>query len=332
MAPGSSAMVDAWYNGAWWLWLLRPLEFFFRSVACVRRTFYRVGLFKRYLPETPLVIVGNITVGGTGKTPIVLALVEYLQSIGLNPGVVSRGYGATGTTFPHKVGDKSTAADCGDEALLVFLRTGCPCVVAPKRIDAVKALLKSAPVDLIISDDGLQHYALDRHMEIAVLDADRRVGNGFCLPAGPLREPQSRLKEVDYVLYRGSTDPIQGVTYTPMSLVNIATGNECAVSPGSMATEVYAVAGIGQPQQFFDSLLEAGFNIEPQTFSDHHLFIAKDFSKLSGKPIIMTEKDAVKCKHFADKSFWYLKIQAQLPDALLRSVAALDKNDLRKSD
>lgn len=323
----TSVVVDAWYTGAWWLWLLRPLELLFRVLVAARRTLFKTGLLKQYLPAKPLVIVGNITVGGTGKTPIVLALVEHLQSLGLKPGVVSRGYGATGNSFPHRVNDKSTAADCGDEALLVFLRTGCPCVVAPKRVDAVKALLDQAEVDLILSDDGLQHYALGRHMEIAVLDVDRGVGNGFCLPAGPLREPQSRLREVDYVLYRGSADTEHGVWYSALALVNLASGEHCPVTPQALSTEVHAVAGIGQPQQFFDNISTAGFEIESHSFTDHHSFSAKDFSTLSGKPIIMTEKDAVKCKDFADENFWYLKIHAQLPSALLQSVAALVQNN-----
>lgn len=327
MARGASALVDAWYSSAWWLWLLRPLEFFFRILAAARKSLFKAGLLNQYTPQKPVVIVGNITVGGTGKTPIVLALVEHLQSIGLKPGVVSRGYGATAidSSFPHMVNEKSTAVDCGDEALLLFLRTGCPCVVAPKRVDAVKALLNQAEVDVILSDDGLQHYALGRHMEIAVLDVDRGVGNGFCLPAGPLREPQSRLHEVDYVLYRGSADPERGVLYSSLSLVNLVSGEHCPVTPEALSTAVYAVAGIGQPQQFFDSISNAGFKIESRSFTDHHSFAAEDFSTMSGKPIIMTEKDAVKCRDFATENFWYLKIEAQLPDALLQSVTALVK-------
>lgn len=327
MALGSAALVDAWYRGAWWLWLLRPLEFFFRILVAARRALFGAGILSSYRPEKPLVVVGNITVGGTGKTPIVLALVEYLQSIGLKPGVVSRGYGATGESFPYTVHAKSTAADCGDESLLLFLRTGCPCVVAPRRADAVQALLKHTEVDLILSDDGLQHYALARDMEIAVVDADRGLGNGFCLPAGPLREPESRLREVDHVLYRGSSDPEQGVVYSPLSLVNLANAEQRSVTPDVLGREVYAVAGIGQPRQFFGSLSEAGFKIEERIFMDHHSFSPEDFSKMEHKPIIMTEKDAVKCRDFADENFWYLKIQAQLPSALLQSVAALVQND-----
>ncbi len=327
MALGSAALVDAWYGGAWWLWLLRPLELLFRILVATRRALFSTGLLGRYKPEKPLVVVGNITVGGTGKTPIVLALVEYLQSVGLKPGVVSRGYGATGESFPYTVHENSTAVDCGDEALLLFLRTGCPCVVAPKRADAVKALLKQAEVDLILSDDGLQHYALGRDMEIAVVDADRGLGNGFCLPAGPLREPESRLREVDHVLYRGSSDPERGVVYSPLSLVNLVSAEQRLVTPDVLEDEVYAMAGIGQPQQFFNSLSKAGFKIESRSFMDHHSYNPEDFAGMADKPIIMTEKDAVKCRDFADENFWYLKIQAQLPSALLQSVAALVQND-----
>ncbi|MFT4825938.1 MAG: tetraacyldisaccharide 4'-kinase [Halioglobus sp.] len=327
MASSAAALEQAWYRGAWWLWFLRPLEFIFRLVVAARRLLFKMGLLASYKTEKPLVVVGNITVGGTGKTPVVMALVEHLQSIGFKPGVVSRGYGSSAGVFPHRVSDTSTAADCGDEALQLFLRTGCPCVVAPRRADAVKALLRQAQVDVILSDDGLQHYALDRDMEIVVLDAERGVGNGFCLPAGPLREPQSRLCEVDHVLYRGSTDTDKGFVYLPLALVNLASGEHRSVTPQALQTQVYAVAGIGQPQQFLDSLTNAGFKAQAHIFKDHHSFVPEDFSTLTSKPIVMTEKDAVKCADFADENFWYLKIEAQLPYTLLQSVAALIKND-----
>lgn len=327
MASGTAALEQAWYRGAWWLWLLRPVELLFRILIAMRKLLYKTGILASYKTDKPLVVVGNITVGGTGKTPVVMALVEYLQSIGFKPGVVSRGYGASGGLFPHRVSEGSTAADCGDEALQLFLRTGCPCVVAPRRADAVKALLRQAQVDVILSDDGLQHYALDRDMEIAVLDVARGIGNGFCLPAGPLREPQSRLREVDHVLYRGSTDSQSGVVYSPLALVNLASGEHRDVTPQALQTQVHAVAAIGQPQQFLDSLATAGFKTQAHIFKDHHSFVVDDFSDLTSKPIIMTEKDAVKCSGFASENFWYLKIEAQLPSTLLQSVSALVRND-----
>jgi tetraacyldisaccharide 4'-kinase len=268
-------------------------------------------------------VVGNITVGGTGKTPVVIALVDYLQERGIRVGVVSRGYGGASTAAALWVDGSSDPALCGDEALLIHRRTGCPCVVAASRADAARCLLARADVDIIVSDDGLQHYGLARDMEIALLDQRRRTGNGFCLPAGPLREPRARLDKADYVLFRGSTDPVSGVVYTARALVNPASGERRGVTPTALGREVFAVAGIGQPDQFFEALLGYGFAIQRLRFPDHHRYRAADFARLAGKPIIMTEKDAVKCSGLAGDNAWYLEISAQLPEAVTTAVAAL---------
>ena len=323
MSGDLRGLPGAWYRGAWWLWLLRPVEVVFRCGAALRRQLYRSGLLSVFQPDRPVVVVGNITVGGTGKTPIVIALVESLQARGLRPGVVSRGYGASAPDSPLIVTSSSEASQCGDEPLLIVRRTGCPCVISPSRPEAVRTLLASFDVDLIISDDGLQHYALGRALEIAVIDARVGLGNGFCLPAGPLREPPSRLAEVDFVLYRGSTDPVNGVTYGNEALVNIHGGERLPVAPGGIGREIHAVAGIGQPQQFFDTLRAAGFVVEPHSFPDHHLYSAADFAGLADKPVIMTEKDAVKCAGIAGDNTWYLRISARLPQTLVERVAAL---------
>ena len=321
--PEQQGLVRAWNNGAWWLWLLRPLELLYRAVTALRRQFYASGLLRCYRADKPVVIVGNITVGGSGKTPVVIALVETLQEQGIAVGVVSRGYGASAGAFPYTVCDASTAADCGDEPLLIYQRTRCPCVVAPSRPVAVRTLLQNFAVDLVISDDGLQHYALGRDMEIAVLDAQVGVGNGFCLPAGPLREPVSRLQSVDHVLYRGGDDPLTGVCYEQDCLVNLATGEQRPVAVVAIGKRIYALAGIGQPEQFFASLGRLGFEIEQRVFPDHYAYNAADLADLSDKPIIMTEKDAVKCGEFAGANAWYLRIDARLPRALPAAVAAL---------
>lgn len=323
MSEGQRGLVHAWNSGAWWLWLLRPLELLFRCLVVMRRQLYARGLLKVYRSDKPVVVVGNITVGGTGKTPIVIALVEALQAQGIAVGVVSRGYGASGGAFPHTVSDTSSSADCGDEPLLIYQRTHCPCVVAPSRPEAVRALLKNFSIDVVISDDGLQHYALARDMEIAVLDAQMGVGNGFCLPAGPLREPVSRLQAVDYVLYRGGEDPLNRVCYEPDCLVNLVTGEQRPVAVVAIGKSIYALAGIGQPAQFFASLMRFGFDAQQHAFADHHAYSARDFVGLSDKPIIMTEKDAVKCRKFAGDNAWYLRINARLPSAVPEAVAAL---------
>ena len=323
MSALQGAVVAAWYRGSPWLWLLRPLELLFRAVVAVRRQCYRWGLLRSYRPDKPVVVVGNITVGGTGKTPIVIALVDALQARGIRAGVVSRGYGATAGKFPHCVTASSTTADCGDEPLLIYQRTQCPCVVAPSRTAAVRALLAGFQVDVVLSDDGLQHYALARDMEIAVLDAHAGIGNGFCLPAGPLREPVSRLRSVDAVLYRGSDDQANGVCYEQDCFVNLVTGERRPVSVSAIGETVHAVAGIGQPAQFFAALHHLGFSLDQHTFADHYVYRPADFDQWHDKPLIMTEKDAVKCTHLVHGNAWYLKISARLPIALPDAVVAL---------
>ena len=316
-------LVDAWYNGAWWLWLLHPLQWLFRVIAALRRSAYRRGLLAIYRPPVPVVVVGNIAVGGTGKTPVVVALVESLQQQGITAGVVSRGYGASQHAMPHVVGEHSEATDCGDEALLIYQRTACPCVVAASRSAAVRVLLENYQVDLIISDDGLQHYALARDLEIVMYDADSAFGNGLCLPAGPLREPLARLSSVDFVLARGSDDPVSGVTYRQDKLVNLASEEERAVSTDSIGSSVFAVAGLARPALFLAALGQLGFEVQARLYPDHHPYSAADFSGLQEKPIIMTEKDAVKCRGLVGADAWYLQVSAILPQAVVQAVVAL---------
>lgn len=323
MAAPSDALVTAWYRGAWWLWLLRPVELVFRALAALRRGLYLSGRLRRYRPPVPVVVVGNITVGGTGKTPVVIALIENLKARGINAGVISRGYGASERHSIHRVGTQSTARQCGDEPLLIHQRTGCPCVVGASRAAAARALVEDAAVELILSDDGLQHYALERDMEIVVLDSARGWGNGFCLPAGPLREPISRLRAVDRVLYRGSDDAESGVRYRPVALVHLASGEQRPVAPQSLDGPIHALAGIGQPEQFFATLHQCGFELMAHPFPDHHDYLPAELQALADRPLIMTEKDAVKCRAIAGDNAWYMKIDAQLPPALLDQVAAL---------
>lgn len=325
-AAAGRVLVDAWYKGAWWLWLLRPFEWLFRVVVASRRSAYRWGFIPVYRSGIPVVVVGNITVGGTGKTPVVIALVERLQALGITAGVVTRGYGGSDNAVPHTVSGASTASQCGDEALLIYQRTGCPCVVAASRSAAVRALLEHDDVEVIISDDGLQHYALARDLEIGMYDADSVFGNGFCLPAGPLREPLARLATVDFVLGRGSDDPSSGVRYQQDGLVNLTTGEQRPVSPASVGVSVFAVAGIARPTMFLESLTSLGFEVEPRLYSDHYAYSATDFSQLADKPIIMTEKDAVKCRALVGSDAWYLQISATLPDTVVEAVVALVGN------
>ena len=313
----------AWYRGDRRLWLLRPVECLFRVLASIRRKLYEHDMLSSYRAPVPVVVVGNITVGGTGKTPIVIALVEALLAKGLRPGVVSRGYGAVDESFPHVLTMTSSATQSGDEPLLIYRRTRVPCVVDPNRSRAVKALLSEAEVDIVICDDGLQHYALSRDYEIAVVDATRGLGNGFCLPAGPLREPASRLQSVDSVLYRGSDSPDNGVSYLAQAWVNLETGEQRALSQVPDAGTKVAVAGIGQPDQFFSTLTALGLSFRSQIFPDHHRYTALDFSAIEEDVILMTEKDAVKCGSLVGDKAWYLRINAQLPESVVTAVAQL---------
>ena len=325
MTGAGQVLSAGWYSNAWWLWLLRPLEMLFRIVSWLRRLAYCSGLLSVYRAPCPVVIIGNITLGGSGKTPVVIALVEALGEHGVRAGVVSRGYGASRGQFPHIVSDTSDSADCGDEPLLIYQRTGCPCVVSPSRVDAVRSLLSQFEVDVILSDDGLQHYALARDLEIALVDASVGLGNGFCLPAGPLREPPQRLRAVDFTLYRGSEDAHCGVCYLPEALINLADGRQIAASAQALGQNVYAFAGIGQPQQFFGQLRGLGFDFQQREFPDHHVYTAADFAGLSHQTIIMTEKDAVKCHHLVGDNAWYLRISAQLPQAVVQTIMQLAK-------
>jgi len=326
MSARDGGLEAAWYRGAPWLWLLLPLEGLFRLVAAVRRGLYRRGLLPSYRAPRPVVVVGNITVGGTGKTPVIIALVEALKARGLHPGVVSRGYGASGDEFPHRVSASSTAAQCGDEPLLIYQRTGVPCAVDPDRAAAVKALLAADSVDVVLADDGLQHYALQRDYELALLDAHRGTGNGHCLPVGPLREPVSRLDSVNRVLYRGGSDADSCVNYRPVAWVNLVSAEERPLPAFTGTEDTLAMAGIGQPAQFFASLESLGIGFEEKTFPDHHQYVAQDFAPFRERIILMTEKDAVKCRPLAGPDAWYLRIDASLPQVVVEEIAALARS------
>ena len=280
-----------------------------------RRFFYRVGLKKIAYFSVPVIVVGNITVGGTGKTPLVIWLANFFKAKGYQPGIVSRGYGGRAPSYPQLVQPQSDPREVGDEALLLLLNTVCPVVVDPLRTQAAAKLLATTDCNLIISDDGLQHYALHRNIEIAVVDGVRRFGNGFCLPAGPLREPPSRLTEVDFVVCNGEG---KGNEYSMKLLPGFFTQ---LVEPTNRVTVdhfknriLHAVVGIGNPMRFLNLLRSLGLNIVEHIFPDHYLFKAADIDFGDNSLVIMTEKDAVKCKEFADERHWYLPVSAQLPE------------------
>ena len=293
-------------------YLLLPLSGIFYLLVQLRFWLYKVGFFKIYVSEIPVIVVGNITVGGTGKTPIVMAMVKHFESQGKTVGVVSRGYKGNYSDEILEVTSATTPQECGDEPALIAQNTNAKIVVAKKRSEAVKHLTKNEKVDVIISDDGLQHYAMGRDIEIAVIDGVNRFGNGFFLPAGPLREPVKRLKSVDMIINNGaSQDGELSCEIKAESFVNIANAESQPLTYFK-DKECYAVAGIGDPTKFFKLLADLGVRSKNKAFVDHHKFVAEDFVFAKDYPVIMTSKDCVKCRHFATDQMWYLAVHAEL--------------------
>lgn len=304
-------LTDIWYEDAFLgVWLM-PLGFLFRDVIRFRKFLYRLGVLKSYTLPVPVIVVGNITVGGTGKTPLIICLAEFLKESGYKPGIISRGYGGKAESWPQWVLAESDPKLVGDEALLIAKQTGCPMVVGPLRVEAAKALLKQADCNVILSDDGLQHYALNRTIEIAVIDGERRFGNGYCLPAGPLREPIERLQSVDLVVVNGQEAEENQFTMQLVgnTLINLVTGEKKSLDE-LKGVECHALAGIGNPERFFEVLTSAGLIFKSQSFPDHYQFQNHDIQYSDNKPVLMTEKDAVKCSAFAGIKHWYLPVKA----------------------
>ncbi len=319
-----NAWVKAWYNKHPLLYGLSPLSALYCSIAQLKRWSYQAGLRKSSYFPVPVIVVGNITVGGTGKTPLVIKLAVLLAANGFKPGIVSRGYGGIPSTSPRLVTAYSDPVEVGDEALLMARRSGCPLVTAAKRVLAIKTLLENYPCDVILSDDGLQHYAMGRDIEIAVVDGARRFGNALCLPAGPLREPLSRMKQVDFVVTQGDPQPGEWpMQLLPGVIYNLKNPQQ-TLAPSSIAVPVHAVAGIGNPQRFFTQLEQLGFTVIPHAFPDHYLFKPQDIDFDKHSMIIMTEKDAVKCEKFADERHWCLPVSASCDlaffDLLLKNI------------
>jgi len=306
-------LLKAWYEGHPALTLLQPLESLYRRVVQRKRARFLAGEGEIYQSPVPVVVVGNITVGGTGKTPMILWLIDHCQRSGLRVGVVSRGYGAKPPQFPWRVEADQTAAVAGDEPLLIVQRSGVPLMIDPDRSRAVKALLASETLDLILSDDGLQHYRLARDLELVLIDAARGLGNRRCLPAGPLREPVERLQSVDALLYNGAgSDRDDGFAFRllPVALVNLHTGERKPVEHFPVGQQVHAVAGIGNPQRFFNTLETLHWRPIPHAFADHAPYSAEVLNFTPALPLVMTEKDAVKCRAFARPDWWYLAVDA----------------------
>jgi tetraacyldisaccharide 4'-kinase len=340
--------VRQWLEGEWrrlggGALIFLPLTMLFRAGVALRRLAYRAKVLPSWRARVPVVVVGNITVGGTGKTPLVIALVEMLRRKGWSPGVVARGYGRVPRREQDPLGvvrvypELATPEHFGDEPVLIARRASVPVFVSPDRAAAARALLEVHPeVDILVSDDGLQHYGLARDVEIAVVDGDRLYGNGLMLPSGPLREPISRLATVDAVVMnlpgegivadRGPGAAPSGTGSKPpmrfaMRLANerfAAVGGSDEREPQDFALAVRgrvvaAVAGIGNPARFFEHLERLGVRARRHAFADHYLYQPADLKLPGVEVIVMTEKDAVKCAAFADSRMWFLRVDAVLP-------------------
>ena len=308
-----------WFQSQWqtvslWHIFLIPISYIFLGLVRLRRIAYQRGWLNSTSVNVPVIIVGNITVGGSGKTPLVIYLAQLLASKGYTPGIISRGYrgqaqGALAVSFDSDV------TIVGDEPLLLATKTSCPVFVGKNRVQAAQALLKVHPeCDVIISDDGLQHYALKRNYEIVVVDADKQLGNALMLPAGPLREPKSRLLSVDAIIYNGFAPNAQN-----FSMQLLADGFCQVLSPSNIVgldyfsgKKVHAIAGIGNPNRFFKQLKKQGLMFEAHSFIDHHDYIAEDFVSFGDDVVLMTEKDAVKCKQFAKQNWYFMAVTAQV--------------------
>jgi len=318
----SSFVVDSWYKKSLWLYLLYPFSLLFSYLTSRRRRKYIKNKEISYKSDIPIIVVGNLTIGGTGKTPLVKYIANELANKGYKPGIVSRGYGGK---FKEtlQVTDETSVKETGDEAQILS-KLNFPFYIDRNRVRAVKKLTKDHDCDVIISDDGLQHYKMGRHIEIAVIDGKRRFGNNLTFPAGPLRESRNRLNSVDFIV--NNSGPTEEDEYlmniSPSNFVHLKSGKSYSIDKWPMHNQIHAVAGLGNPGRFFDLLDKLGFDSVRHPFPDHHNFSSSDIFYLDHLPIVMTEKDASKCKDFDNNKIWYLTIDA---DVTNKFIDKLDK-------
>lgn len=319
-----------WEKIGFWHLFLWPLSFLFYLISTIRKMLYRYRFLISHPLPVPVIVVGNINAGGTGKTPVVLALCEHLKNLGFHPGVISRGYGGTSKTS-CLVTEESDPICVGDEPVLIAKMAQCPVWIGRNRVQTAHQLLSHhLECDILISDDGLQHYALQREIEIVVIDGERLFGNHYVLPAGPLREPISRLRQVDSLILNQSREQTQIQTVlqeiqTPrfkMSLQFLKCYNlqdpTCTVSLEMLAEkQICAMAGIGHPERFFMQLESYGLKIKAHAFPDHHIYTRTELDRLCPKEavLLMTEKDAVKCQAFAQPNYWVIQVNPEIEEA-----------------
>ena len=313
----ASFVVDSWYKKSLWLYLLTPFSLLFTYLTNRRRRKFIKNKSLSYKPDVPVIIVGNLTIGGTGKTPLVAYIAQELTKLGYKPGLVSRGYGGK-FRETLQVTQETPVKKTGDEAQILS-KLNLPFYIDKNRVRAVKKLIDNHDCNVIISDDGLQHYSMGRDIEIVLIDGKRRFGNNLTFPAGPLRESTTRLKDVDFIV--NNSGPTQDDEYlmniSPSKFVHLKTGKSYPVKDWPMHKQVHAVAGLGNPGRFFDLLARLGFDISRNSFPDHHNFDEEDLTFLDHIPIIMTEKDASKCRSFNNNKIWYLTIEADVSDKFI---------------
>ena len=317
-----------WYQNGKGRFLLYPLT----ALYCAVNQYQRKKQTQN-LPEIPcpIIVVGNITVGGTGKTPLTIYITQLLQQEGFKPAIITRGYGGKAPTWPQSVKAETNPALVGDEAVLMASRTGVPVYAGANRLESIQQLLERHDVDVIISDDGMQHYKMPRDIQIAVIDASRMLGNEYCLPAGPLREKKERLDTCDFVILNGGEDakpPWFNMALQGDTLYNLKTNETVPLAEFKDQT-VNAVTGIGNPHRFYKTLEQGGLSLKSHSFADHHAFIESDLNFQDDHPIIMTEKDAVKCKAFGEKSMWVLPVEASLNAAFDNQLMELINKNIK---
>ena len=320
--------IRAWYGKKAWLFLLLPISWLFSALSSLRRG-YLQSRHQGTPFSAPVVVIGNISVGGSGKTPLIIALVRALHEKGYSVGVVSRGYGGKARRYPLVVTQSTPVSDSGDEPLLIANSCGCPVVVGPNRANAVRTLIERFSCDLILSDDGLQHYRMHRDVEVAVIDVARGLGNGFTLPAGPLREAQHRLDEVDMIVRNGgdSEMPVSHksennscVQLMPVGLRKLGSDRLISLDEWSDSMSVHAVAGIGHPERFAATLMEMGFMTELHAKNDHQALSIGDVQFNDKRPVIITEKDAIKYKDLVPDNLWVLEVRMPLSDEFVNKL------------
>ncbi|MBT3798847.1 MAG: tetraacyldisaccharide 4'-kinase [Porticoccaceae bacterium] len=321
--------LNACYSNSSWLLLLAPLSWLFSLISAVRRLILQ-RLYQGRPFSVPVAVVGNISVGGSGKTPLIIALVKALNKLGYTAGVISRGYGGAASAYPLRVTTGTPVDQSGDEPLLIAQSCGCPVVVDPDRVRAVEFLLHETSCDIVLSDDGLQHYRLHRDIEIAVVDATRGLGNGRMLPSGALRESPSRLSQVDFVVLNGSGADIAAeiglvgahqIELQALGLRNIASNLIVPVNAWEGGVKVHAVCGIGHPERFAQTLKELGFEVILSSVNDHQHLSDDDLEFGDDLPMIITSKDAVKYRGVIPDNLWVLEVEMSISEDFVHSLA-----------